>query len=189
MNCGAGVASNTHPPPDQRGHTNDQDEDTMVQQAVPENTPFWETVYVFWMWMTALSLMPFDCKVFVSTDVPVSFIDRLLHTCHAHLSDAEPIRTVATSCLAAWLSRPDLEQQTQISIVVTQSIDMQEQCSHIARASNSTNMFHVLGVLQTLVAILKLSSIPRETLLQHMMPLWDPILHLSDHSPNGGGLE
>jgi hypothetical protein len=50
---------------------------------------------------------------------------------------------------AAWLSRSDLEQQTQISIFVTQSIDMLEQFSHIVRASNSANMFHVLGVLQT----------------------------------------
>jgi hypothetical protein len=82
-NCGAGVAATVTHQPDRRGHTNDHDEDAMVQQAIPEKTPLWETVYVFWIRMTALSLVPIDCKVFVSIDVPVSFIDRLLHTCHA----------------------------------------------------------------------------------------------------------
>lgn len=151
--------------------------------------PLWESLYMLWIWMSTLSLVPFDCQVLWGSDTPARRM-MLLDQCVAHFSDAGPVRTVAATCLASWLSRPDWQDPViPIFVDSTARIMLQEYTASLTMSSDSrkslksnctSNLFGVLGVLQTLTTLLKQSSMDRVLLVVYMRPLWQTVLHLAD---------
>jgi hypothetical protein len=139
--------------------------------------PLWESVYMLWNWMAVLSLIPFDCAVL--TDV--HFWPTLLKTAQLHLMDAGPVREAAAGCLAAWLSRPDLELLELPQFIQWCVAKLSEYTSSTSRNSNAS-LFRVLGILQVLVTILKVSPMPREKLVVQMDPVWTCMLLLDDQT-------
>jgi hypothetical protein len=134
----------------------------------------WESIYTLWNWMGILSLVPFDCSVVVDA----TRISDLIQLAKAYLSKPGPTREMAAACLASWLARPDLEQ-TELENFKEWSIDVLTDY-----ASNRRDVFRTMGVLQTLVTILKVSTAERGTLLNLMTPLWPIVLEISESNPS-----
>ena len=138
----------------------------------------WESVYVLWNWMGILSLVPFDCWVVVDG----AHITLLIQLAKKYLSEAGPTREMAASCLGSWLSRPDLEQ--------TEFEHFKEWSSDVLKefVSKSTDprreVFRCMGVLQTLVTIIKVSTAERTTLINFVYPLLPTTLELSQSNPS-----
>lgn len=139
--------------------------------------PLWESVYMLWNWMAVLSLIPFDCVVVTDAH----FWHVLLETAQRHLVDAGPIREAAAACLAAWLSRPDLESQELPHFVQWCVMELSEYTRSSTRNSNAS-LFRILGILQVLVTILKVSPMKRDKLVIQMDPVWDCMLLLDDQA-------
>ena len=138
-----------------------------------ELPPSWESTYSLWNWIGKLSLVPFDASVVADTQV----ISNLIELAKKHLSHAGPTREVAASSLASWLSRPDLEA-TELPAFIEWSrqrlsLDQQER-----------QLFLTMGILQTAVNILKVSTSERTTLLDNMLPLWDPLVSITEERPS-----
>ena len=136
-------------------------------EASLEHPPIWESIYVLWMWMGMLSLVPFSSQVMAVDVVPT-----IITLGKSHLSQAGPIREVAAACLASWLARPDLET-TELSLFIHWSKEVLE------KYSMSLNIFQVMGVLQTLSTILKIGQ-RTEALVNRMETLWEVALLLSE---------
>jgi hypothetical protein len=139
--------------------------------APSKGPPIWESIYMLWNWMGVLSLVPFDCDILADK----SLVQALMNSGKTSLQEAGPIRDAAATCLASWMSRPDLEA-VEIPDFVRWSTDVIEAYS---RQRSNVNLFRTLGVLQTCCAALKLSSVSRKRLLFHFQALWDPLLDLS----------
>jgi tubulin-specific chaperone D len=178
----------------------------------------WESIYMVWHWMSVLSLIPFDCKVFTVTTPDSSngpsnnrdddaaalpFMEALMTMAQEEFQKAGPVREAAATCLAAWLSRPDWEEtqlpafiqwaQTVLKeyITTTSSSKNSPTTSNSSSFGSSTNLFRVMGALQTCTAILKGSSAARLHLITHMQALWDPLARLADWQQQqgvGGGI-
>jgi hypothetical protein len=134
----------------------------------------WESLYTLWNWMGILSLVPFDCSVVVDS----TRISDLVQLAKTYLSEAGPTREMAAACLASWLSRPDLEQ-TELKLFKEWSMGVLKDF-----ASNRRDVFRAMGVLQTLVTILKVSTADREVLLSSMAPFWPTIVQTSESNPS-----
>ena len=89
----------------------------------------WETRYILLLWLTMLSLIPFDiCSMDSSSSsgaIPVSgvssappvnaaneskLVHDIINTCKESLADAGPTRDAAAFCLASLLTRPDMDR-------------------------------------------------------------------------------
>ena len=155
------------------------------------------TIYVLWIWMSTLSLVPFDSHKFASSHsslapadevkIEVPFIVQLMNACQRHLNDTGPIRSVVSVCLSLWLSRPDNSpinpSHPPLSMFIAHTRNTIE--AYIAgHGNNSSDLFRVLGVVQTITTILKTSTMAREDLLTHILPLWEPLLQVSQQSTN-----
>jgi hypothetical protein len=133
-----------------------------------EEPLLWESIYVLWIWMGMLSLVPFSSQVMELDVVPT-----ILNLGKLHLSQAGPIRETAAACLASWLARPDLET-TELTVFIEWSKPVLE------HYSTSLNIFQVMGVLQTLATVLKIGQ-RTEALVQRMETLWEVSLQLSEN--------
>lgn len=139
--------------------------------------PAWKSVYMLWNWMAVLSLIPFDCAVVADG----SFLPVLMDAIQQHLSDAGAVREAAAACLASWLSRPDLEQSELPHFVEWSVAELSDYTNNSSRSSNAS-LFRVLGIMQVLVAILKVSPMQRDKLIKQMAPVWDCMLALDDQT-------
>jgi hypothetical protein len=136
-------------------------------QCMSESVPVpWESLYVLWVWMGMLSLVPFDHTV-LSED---SFLPSLLGLAKAHLSHAGPTRDAASSCLASWLSRPDLK--TDLVSFVDWSNDV---LRSFETNKSHDRAFVVMGVMQTLAGLVK-NTTDRTSNLVEMERLWEPTI-------------
>lgn len=149
----------------------DEEHKTKPVSTVSSNggPQLWESIYTLWNWMGILSLVPFDSAIIVDE----TRISGLIHLAKLHLSEPGPIRDMASACLASWLSRPDFEEKELVSFI-DWSITVLEDF-----AINRQDIFKTMGCLQTLVAILKVSTANREKLCTLMAPLWTIILKIS----------
>lgn len=138
-----------------------------------EHPQRWESLFMLWNWMGALSLVPFDCTVVLGDS---SLVSTLITLGKNHLSASGPTRDASASCLASWLARPDLES-TELPKFVAWSSQILLDCS---QKSQTTSVFLVLGVMQTLVSILKVSTSPRETIQSCLSPLWEQFILLAE---------
>lgn len=128
----------------------------------------WESVYVLYIWMEMLSLVPFDCEV-LGND---SFVSSLTKLAKSHLYLAGPTRETASSCLASWFNRSK----------ATDELDSFLQWSHQVllefRQSPSQDVVLVMGVMETLTKLLK--STTTNDIHIKMEPLWNTALALAD---------
>lgn len=175
---------------------------TTLEHASPL-PPLWESTYVLWIWMAGLSLVPFDCRVVLCRGVDDTastnrndktaaalWMTDFVHTCRLQLSNVGPIRTVAADCLAHWLSRPDFEEQSQLATFV--SLTRKQLREYMTMGSTTTTTstddpegrrdIALLGLLQTLTTILKVSTMDRQKLCVTMQPLWETVLELTNQS-------
>lgn len=134
----------------------------------------WESFHTLWNWVGMLSLVPFKSSIIVEEKQ----ISDMMALGKTHLTDPGPIREMAASCLASWLSRPEFEKTDLVSFV-TWSCEILGETS-----SNRQNIFLTMGCLQTLVSILKTSKANRETLISLMKPLWNSFSELSESNPS-----
>jgi len=122
--------------------------------------------------------VPFNCDVVIDT----SQVTQLLRLATFYLSERGPTRDVVSSCLACWLTRPDLEdsafrnsfQQWSLSVL---NEYVGEDTKLILTQSN---IYTTMGVLQTLVTILKISTAQRDKVLVSMEPYWLLIKRISN---------
>jgi hypothetical protein len=133
----------------------------------------WESIYTLWNWMGILSLVPFNSSIIVDS----TRISDLISLGKAHLSQPGPIRDMAAACLASWLSRPDLESNELVSFIDWSKTILEDY------SKNNRDIFTIMGCLQTLVAILKVSTANRETIVALMKPLWPITLEISQTNP------
>jgi len=140
----------------------------------PDHPQRWESLYMLWNWLGTLSLVPFDCKIVLGD---ASMIASLIKLGKDHLAATGPTREASATSLASWLSRPDLET-VELAKFVEWSSDIIKKYTH--GSFQSPTVFLVLGVMQTLVTVLKVSSSPREIILRLMSPLWEPFILLAE---------
>ena len=140
--------------------------------------PQWESVYALWNWVGILSLVPFDSSIVAET----TLISTLIELGKSHLSQTGPSREVAASSLASWLSRPDMEdKQLKEFIEWTKTVLNQ----YAKRPTDQATIFRTMGVLQTMVTILKVSTAERSSLVDLVTPfLWDITIQISESCPS-----
>lgn len=154
----------------ENAHASNHDDAPETPPGLPQR---WESIYVLWNWTSVLSLVPFDCSVVARDD---QFAPTLVLRAKECLSEAGPIREAAASCLAAWISRVDLEA-TELPSFVGWSLQVVEQ--YRSRPSSPSGLFQMLGILQTLTTVLKQSAVDRAKLVTLLRPLWDAFLSIS----------
>lgn len=137
----------------------------------------WESHYVLWNWLGTLSLVPFDCRVVLADS---QLIPSLVELGKQHLSETGPTREAAAACLASWLSRRDLEK-SQLPVFVNWSREIVEKSCR-PQKSRQCDIFLILGVIQTLVTIIKVFKSSRDNILEIMQPLWDTFIKLAESS-------
>lgn len=132
----------------------------------------WESVYVLWIWMEMLSLVPFDCASVLSND---AFVPSLMELAKTHLSLAGPVRETASSCLASWLNRPDVANAKLDSFLHWAHqvlLDFQHQ------STTAKDIVLLMGVMETLVKLLKGTTF--NEIHFKMEPLWDTALNVAE---------
>ena len=139
-----------------------------------EHPQLWESLYVLWNWMGMLSLVPFRSSIVVEREG----IDALVETAKSYLNEAGPTREMAAACLASWLARPDLETTHLEAFRDWADRILNEHCE------NGRDVMRVMGILQTLVTILKVSTSNREVLLRLITPLGDTMRRVADTKSN-----
>jgi tubulin-specific chaperone D len=141
----------------------------------------WESVYTLWNWMGIIGKIPFDCLV-VLEDQQIS---EFLHLATLHLSETGPIREVAASCLASWLTRPDMENGQFLRSFQDWSISKLKVYIYgsdhesVSLKTGNTTIFTILGILQTIVTMLKVSTADRRVVVACAEPFWDEISTIS----------
>jgi tubulin-specific chaperone D len=152
-------------------------------EKVDGGPKLWESLYTLWNWMGIIGKIPFDCVVVLDNQQ----ISEFLQLATSHLSETGPIRDVAASCLACWLTRPDMEHsQFQTSFhewaktQLKSYLDGQDPSVSLQRheGTNSTTIFTVLGILQTIVTMLKVSTADRTGLLRSVETYTDEIVRI-----------
>jgi len=154
----------------------------------PGEPQLWESTYSMWNWMEILGKIPFDCEVVMDG----SRVEELLRLATSHLSETGPTRETAASCLARWLTRPDLEDSAFRSSFRDWSLSVLEEhlgekrgqrkeqtTDHPVLVSTKSNIFTTMGVLQTLVSMLKMSTSHRDKVLASAKPYWSLIEKIS----------
>ena len=141
----------------------------------------WESTYTMWNWMEILGKVPFDCEVVINA----SQIKQLFRLATISLSETGPSREMAASCLARWLTRPDLEESSFRSSFQKWSLEVLEE--HVGKSKTSTaipsmqnTIFTTMGILRTLVTILKISTAQRQQVLVSMEPYWSLLQTISN---------
>lgn len=134
----------------------------------------WESLYVLWSWMGILSLVPFRSSVVID----VNRINELIELGKEYLTEAGPTRDMSSACLASWLSRPDLEQTHLESFQEWSTEVLQKYLENPARET-----MRAMGVLQTLVTILKVSTSDRQSILHFVAPLKSIIIRIAEIKP------
>jgi hypothetical protein len=125
----------------------------------------WESVYVLWTWLDMLSLVPFDCLVLSDG----SLVPSIVKLAKSHLSHAGPTRETAASCLASWLSRPDMSDELDSFIQWSRGmlVEFQQMPGNVV----------LMGVMQTLAKLVKVTTHQAHV---RMEPLWEPALAIAE---------
>jgi tubulin-specific chaperone D len=171
----------------------------------------WEGQYVLWLWMAALSLVPFDSTVLWGDDGANVFGHELLQAAISQFTNPGLLREAAAYCLAHWLSRPDGQilirprflawaQATVESYVNDDGRDPPPHHHHEyhhddndhgmgnnvvvgAAQRQGDRQFQVLAILQTAVTLLKRHD--PATVVDTMRGWCGIMQHLADYVDNG----
>lgn len=150
-----------------------QDNDTQQTTELPAS---WESIYVLWMWVGALSLTPFGVKAFATDST--SFYSSLSTLARESLAQAGAVRDVAAVALASWLARPSNNDDNVTSLFQEFATNyalpiLSKQGNNKDQYNHTSDIFLVLGVVQTLADFLKRQprcQIPTE-LISHLWKL------------------
>ena len=145
----------------------------MIHSEITGRPHLWESQYTMWNWMEILGKVPFDCEVVIDTER----IQQLFRLATITLSVTGPTREMGASCLARWLTRPDLEESSFRRDFQQWSIQHLEDHT---KTTTPTSIFTTMGILRTLVTILKISTARRQTVLTSMEPFWSLLQKISD---------
>jgi hypothetical protein len=150
--------------------------------TINDTAPTWESLYTLWNWMGMLSLVPFGLHVLADTESTI--VSRLVTLATDHLAHAGAHRDMAAACLASWLSRPDLAcalkdfiqwaKQTVFRINDQSSAPQQQQLQ--------LHGFVVLGVIRTILCLLKIARCNADQLQWIMTEMWDPMTRMTDQN-------
>ena len=143
----------------------------------------WEPLYILWHWMGVLSLVPFHSQVMSGEQ---GLMDKITSSAKIELEQSTgPVQEAAATCLASWLSRPDVD----IFVFTSWSVGIVQDYVNSDRAGNNVSLTLILGVLQVLTKILKHSSATRQSLIERLVePLWEPLLVLASDPRSNGNL-
>eukprot|EP00536_Pseudo-nitzschia_multiseries_P008637 jgi/Psemu1/257408/estExt_Genewise1Plus.C_2220030 len=147
-----------------------EDIEPVLNYVAPGGPQLWESTYSMWNWMEILGKVPFDCEVVIDG----SRVAELLRLATSNLSETGPTREMAASCLARWLTRPDLEDSAFRTCFQRTAATAQPRIV----PTNST-IFTTMGVLQTLVSMIKMSTSHRDKVLESTKPYWSLIEKIS----------
>ena len=140
----------------------------------------WETIYILFLWLTILSLIPFDICSMDSTlstadtlTQQSTLVHEIIQICKANLSNPGPIRESAAVCLATLLTRPDMDQEILCNVLN----NFCEYLETFNQQNENIVSFYIIGILQTLAQIFKKGH--RNHLLQHASVVLGPSLKIS----------
>ena len=154
----------------------------------------WETRYVLMLWLTVLCLIPFDICSLDSTmhisttteespgaqghENTSSLVSLVRNICQEYLEDPGPTREAAASCLAALLTRPDMESGVLSGFVMWSLGVMDSWISKGMAALNelTAESFRLLGMLSCLAKVFKTGH--RSKILPHATSILGPCLVL-----------
>ncbi len=172
----------------------------------------WESVHSLLTWLGIISLVPFDLHSIDSSleNVPnddssggnsITLVQSIVSTSASHLGDYGATRETAAACLASLLSRPDL-QDLELEGFVEWSVQILywfrtgQQPSHskatqllFPMPDEAPSIFLILGVLQTLVALVKTGHrsnlLSTEQKLKGIEKLWEQSILVAEKKAAG----
>jgi hypothetical protein len=147
----------------------------------------WETRYVLLLWLTMLSLIPFDiCYMDSTLNFPVKRANQsnpllyrsrlvmdIIEICKDCLSDSGPTREAAATCLATLMTRPDMDKDI-LDEVLTNFCDYLDEFND---KNDNLNAFKLVGILQCLSQVFKRGH--RNNILPHASVVFGPCLKIS----------
>ena len=134
----------------------------------------WWIPYVLILWLSIIVLVPFDIETIdsmkeASKNTQEILVKRMINICKNYLTNTGKIREGTAVLLAKLLTRPDVIKAGETDLVLSSLAE-----SYIQGRDDSTQMFFVSGILQTLTEILK--SGHRSDLLSRVDVIFDPLL-------------
>jgi hypothetical protein len=121
----------------------------------------WETRYALFLWLSMLSLIPFDLKTVDSSlggdgsgGSEQTLIESIIFLGKSYLSDPGATREMAALCLSRLLTRPDMDTDHLTMFTRWVKVALQEN-NAAAEASGKADNFVVIGVLLALAQIFK----------------------------------
>lgn len=162
----------------------------------------WETRYILLLWLSILCLMPFDIcsmdsslhsssrtdsspgsitagKVDGCTDIVArsKLVSSIVFLSREFLSETGPVREAAATCLAALLTRPDMDEDV-LAEFITWACDLIDMWARRGNVDNEISLtyFQLLGTLQCLSQIFKKGH--RNNLLGNAAMTLGPCLRL-----------
>ncbi|CAM9714670.1 unnamed protein product [Chrysoparadoxa australica] len=125
----------------------------------------WETRYALLLWLSMLSLVPFDvCTIDSSLTADIetegTLVKRILDLGKSYLSDPAATRIAAAMCLSSLLTRPDMEGEYLGGFLEWSATVLQGQVTYAEAGASgddlTSNTFLLSGVMTTLVGLFKL---------------------------------
>jgi hypothetical protein len=140
---------------------------------------------VLLLWLSILCLVPFDMSSIDSSMADGArpnqprLVTDIVELCKSYLCDHGPSRDAAAVCLAALLTRPDMDSGTLSDFCVWSDRVLQEIISqgNVSLAELNPNTFKLMGILQAMAAIFKKGH--RDRLLPHTNGILACALHLA----------
>jgi hypothetical protein len=120
----------------------------------------WETRYSLFLWLSMLSLIPFDLKTVDSSLADgggggeQTLIESIIFLGKSYLSDPGATREMAALCLSRLLTRPDMDTEHLSTFTRWVKVALQEN-NQAAELAGTADRFVVIGVLLALSQIFK----------------------------------
>jgi hypothetical protein len=129
----------------------------------------WRVPYVLLLWLSVISLIPFDLNALDNAQSGMPLKDRLLETAKHYLQESSITRNAASELLSTLLTRPDMKSEL--------GKFLKESVSTVTRLSNgpsselliTNNQYLVSGLYMTLSLIFQKGE--RERLVSHVGPI------------------
>lgn len=149
----------------------------------------WETKYVIILWLSSLSLIPFDLKSFDSSSLDSTtrstddnkFVKGLISTLKTFLRDPGPTREAAGICLSTLLVRPELDVYFLKEFILWSITEIEN-----FDVSSISFQFLVIGILFTIARVFKRGN--RERILsvvfqtEQLLPIFFQLLNAENNS-------
>ncbi|GFR62125.1 tubulin-specific chaperone D, partial [Elysia marginata] len=138
----------------------------LIETQDPNDCETWETRYILLLWLSIVSLIPFDLRRLDSDlqqgdgNVKVRVKDRILSICKTYLTVTDKSRDAASYLMSRFLTRPDIKEE-----LLPSCLDWMMQRLRSSDYSTIFGCNELCGVLGTLALLFKHGK--REDLLQY----------------------